>query len=61
MAYFGSGNGRIWLVDVGCAGTETDLTYCTSSHRGDEICGHYEDAGVICQDGIYKYIIINIL
>ena len=46
---FGVGVGNIYLDDVGCEGTETNLTQC--SHRGVGIsnCRHTEDAGVICR------------
>ena len=59
-SFFGQGSGDIWLDDVACVGTETNLKDC--SHRGWNIsnCDHSEDAGVVCSgDGKYsnKYMI----
>ncbi|XP_029630585.1 deleted in malignant brain tumors 1 protein-like [Salmo trutta] len=44
QAHFGQGNGTIWLDDVRCTGSESNLTRC--SHNGFELhnCGHHEDA-----------------
>ena len=48
-AYFGQGNGSIYMDDVSCVGTESSLFSCsyTSNHN----CVHYEDASVRC--GMY--------
>ncbi|PIK48883.1 putative deleted in malignant brain tumors 1 protein-like isoform X1 [Apostichopus japonicus] len=46
-ASFGEGTGEIHLDDVGCSGEETELLSC--SYNSNNNCGHYEDAGVICQ------------
>lgn len=48
MAYFGQGEGHIWLDDVFCLGNETSLVHCTHPSFGENNCGHGEDAGVIC-------------
>ena len=40
-----SGSGKIWLDEVGCTGSELNLTSC--SHQSDD-CSHSEDAGVQC-------------
>ena len=48
-AYFGVGTGTIFLDDVGCTGSETNLTDCTRSSTVTCISGHTEDAGVRCQ------------
>ncbi|KAF5916900.1 hypothetical protein HPG69_009558 [Diceros bicornis minor] len=47
---FGDSSGPIFLDDVQCTGSETNLGRC--HHRGFFIhnCGHHEDAGVICSD-----------
>ena len=45
---FGSGTGAIWLDDVMCTGSESQLSSCTANPYGDNNCGHHEDAGVIC-------------
>ena len=50
-AHFGAGVGPIHLDNVGCTGSETNLTDC--SYDSIVIClrGHSEDAGVRCQGG----------
>ena len=47
-AVYGQGSGPIYLDDVACTGTETNILLC----RYDSVtsdCGHIEDAGVECQ------------
>ena len=51
-AYFGQGSGDIWLDNVECDGTETNLMQC--SHRDcNNCCNHGEDAGVVCSGKLY--------
>uniref|UniRef100_A0A8C8DRM6 Soluble scavenger receptor cysteine-rich domain-containing protein SSC5D n=1 Tax=Oryzias sinensis TaxID=183150 RepID=A0A8C8DRM6_9TELE len=47
-AYFGAGTGQIWLDDVLCTGSESDLSQCTHNGFGINNCGHGEDASAIC-------------
>ena len=47
-AEFGQGIGSIWLDNVDCTGSETNLISCQANPIGDHNCGHYEDAGVRC-------------
>lgn len=52
MAYFGQGNGQIWLDDVRCTGHESSLFQCAHNGFGTHNCGHSEDASVVCQGRI---------
>ena len=45
---FGEGSGPIWLDQITCSGSESNLTQCRSSHRLSNSCSHSRDAGVIC-------------
>ncbi|XP_061602330.1 deleted in malignant brain tumors 1 protein-like [Cololabis saira] len=51
-AFFGQGQGDIWLDDVNCVGNETSLLHCRRPSFGENNCGHGEDAGVICSANI---------
>ena len=48
-ASFGAGSGPSWYSNVGCAGTEMNLTECSkwSDYTGSA-CSHSRDAGVVC-------------
>ena len=48
-AHFGAGTGTIYLDNVGCTGSETNLIDCTRSSTVSCFSGHSEDAGVRCQ------------
>ena len=49
-AYFGAGNGSIWLDDVRCIGSETSLLDCGHNAVGENNCEHKEDVSVMCID-----------
>ena len=48
-AHFGAGAGPIHLDNVGCTGSETNLTDCSYNSVVNCLRGHSEDAGVRCQ------------
>ena len=48
-AYFGQGNGTIWLDDVTCFGNETKLMNCRHNGWEGHNCRHYEDVAVVCR------------
>ena len=50
---FSSGIGPIFLDNVACTGTETNLADCPHRGVGIHSCVHSEDAGVICPQGSY--------
>jgi len=45
---YGASSGRIWLDDVRCSGTETNIAHCGHSAWGSHNCGHHEDVSVSC-------------
>ncbi|XP_072172288.1 scavenger receptor cysteine-rich domain-containing protein DMBT1-like [Diadema setosum] len=47
-APYGEGSDPIWLDNVECAGTESNLVECQHNDFGDNNCGHGEDVGVEC-------------
>ncbi|XP_070176422.1 scavenger receptor cysteine-rich domain-containing protein DMBT1-like isoform X2 [Littorina saxatilis] len=48
VASFGQGSGPIWIDDLSCTGTETNIAFCRHSGFGITNCDHTEDAGVYC-------------
>ncbi|XP_061173569.1 deleted in malignant brain tumors 1 protein-like [Saccostrea echinata] len=47
-AFFGPGQGPIWMDDVKCTGSEANLFQCPKAEIGDHICVHSKDSGVSC-------------
>ena len=48
-ARYGQGTGDIFLDNVECTGSETELLQCLHQGTGNSNCRHSEDAGVFCQ------------
>ena len=48
-AYFGRGNGSIYLSRVGCRGSELRLIDCYHRGMGVHYCHHSNDAGLRCK------------
>ena len=51
-ARHGQGEGPILLDNVVCTGSETSLQQCRHNGVGNHNCGHSEDAGVACSNGM---------
>ena len=45
---YGEAKGRIWMDNILCNGTETDIAYCRHSSRGVQNCTHINDVSVSC-------------
>ena len=48
-AHFGAGTGQIYLDDVACSGSESNLLDCLHNFNVTCTNGHSQDAGVKCQ------------
>ena len=53
-----AGQGPIWLDDLACNGTETNITQCSHKPLGVNNCGHNEDVAIRCIAG--KLLICHI-
>lgn len=51
-AFFGEGNGEVFMDEVTCTGTERTLFDCQYSMHHN--CLHSEDAGVVCSSGEWR-------
>uniref|UniRef100_A0A8C2A6K4 Soluble scavenger receptor cysteine-rich domain-containing protein SSC5D n=1 Tax=Cyprinus carpio TaxID=7962 RepID=A0A8C2A6K4_CYPCA len=49
-AYFGAGDGPIWMDSLRCNGDETNLRKCQFGGWGNHQCIHAYDAGIICRE-----------
>jgi len=49
---YGAVSGQIWLDDVHCNGTETNLAQCRHNGWGIHDCAHDKDVSVSCNTGI---------
>ena len=62
QAYFGQGQGDIYVENVQCNGSESSLEDCPASELGVHNCHHSDDAGVKCQSmSLYAYNIKYLL
>ena len=59
-AFYGKGNGKIWLDNIDCVGTELTVTNCSHRGWGIEYCKHIEDVGVKCVSGMYVAFLYHI-
>ena len=60
-AYYGEGNGQIWLDDVICVGNESTIGSCLHSGWGVHNCDHDDDVGIKCSPSgmYYNFYIIK--
>ncbi|XP_064596715.1 neurotrypsin-like [Liolophura sinensis] len=61
---FGRGTGPIWLDNVVCSGTETNIDQCDHIPWGSNNCDHDEDVGLMCSNlpilsELYELKLIN--
>ena len=58
-SFFGRGHISmpIGMDDVSCSGSERSLTDCP--HTSNHNCGHYEDAGVVCNARKFIHMLIG--
>lgn len=55
-SHYGPGKGPVYLSNVRCTGSESNITKCSRSLFGDvpSACtAHFADASVLCPTGIY--------
>ena len=50
-AFYGEGNGTIWLDNINCVGSELMIESCSHGEWGAQNCSHSQDAGVKCISG----------
>jgi len=60
-AYFGVGSGPIFLDDVQCTSSSSQLLECSSRPILSHNCLHSADAGVGCEGMVHSMNIVNIV
>ncbi|EDV19474.1 uncharacterized protein TRIADDRAFT_62104 [Trichoplax adhaerens] len=53
---FGGSQGKIWLNNVHCSGSESSLLDCTHSGWSNTTCTHANDAGVVCSQAPVRLV-----
>ena len=67
LGHVSAGNGTIWLDEVSCRGTETDIATCSHKSWGSNDCDHSEDVSVRCTEptitgiDLFIYLFIYLL
>ena len=56
-AVYGQGSGTIWLDDLNCVGTESNIGHCSHIGWRSHDCNHLEDAGIKCADPNGKFVL----
>jgi len=54
-AHYGEGTRQIWLDNVECFGTESDIFACQHNGFGNHNCEHDNDASVECSGLLTLY------
>jgi len=47
---YGPGEGEIWMDNLWCSGTETDLGECDHNGFAQHNCEHQEDVSISCDN-----------
>ncbi|KAJ8034688.1 hypothetical protein HOLleu_21633 [Holothuria leucospilota] len=55
-AFFSGGSGIIWLRNVRCSGSESDLLECKHQKLGQPECNHRQDVGVLCSETVVQAV-----
>ena len=55
-AYFGAGTGPIYLDDVACTSSASQLLECSSRPILAYNCDHHDDAGVGCEGNTVSFV-----
>ena len=56
------GNGTIWLDEVSCIDTETDIASCPHNAWGNHDCSHSEDVSIRCTaSGMTCYLLLSVI